>query len=135
MTALVLLPVALALLATGAGLAWPLAYRAGLHSPHRDDYDPIPDALPTLVQQPDRDDGYRGRHRWGIEPWCPAGAATQVRLLRALREPTQEFKAIIATNYRSGGWPLIGRPPQNDRPADLPGTPSRVEDQLAEVST
>lgn len=119
----VLLPLAFGILLVGGGLAWPVAYRAGREAWSRDDFDVIPETLPPsgrlveevmylrdalaeLESQQAPDTGHQGSHRWG----SAIGAATQVRRLAALREPTQEFRAIVATSYTSGEMAVVGHP-------------------------
>lgn len=138
MTALVLFPLALAVFCAGGAVMWPVARRIERHALMRDDFDYIPRTLPEPVH-PIADD-YPARHRWDDE--TVIGCATQARRRAALREPTAEFKLIVSANYRSGDWPQIGRPPlgtdlgslsATDRPADLPDTPSPVDDPRTEV--
>lgn len=119
----VLLPLAFGILLVGGGLAWPVAYRAGLEAWSRDDFDVLAETLPApsvlveevaylralvaeLESEHAVDAGHQGAHRWG----SAIGAATQVRRLAALREPTQEFAAIVSASYTSGEMAVVGQP-------------------------
>ena len=105
MTALVLFPIAISVLLTGGALAWPLAYRAGANATF--DRDLEYELSRRADEQPrslfDEEGGYHGRHRMDVA----IGSATQVRRLAALRQPTEEFHAIVAASYRSGELPVI----------------------------
>jgi hypothetical protein len=124
-TVLWLLPLFIGVFFVGAGLAWPVAYRAGREAWSADDFDTIPATLPpssVLVEELVElrayvaelqsgyayDVGHRGLHRWDDEN--VPGSDAQVRRRAALREPTQEFAAIVATSYTSGEFAMIGQP-------------------------
>lgn len=107
MTALVLFPIGLGILLVGAALAWPVAYRAGLQAPER--AQELAAAHPVEIRPaPEVEGGYHGQHRIGDE--TVRGSTAQRATIAALRAPTAEFAAIVATSYRSGEFPLIGRP-------------------------
>jgi hypothetical protein len=120
---LALLTLALAILLVGASLCWPVAYRAGREAWAKDDWDVMaehPPASETVVAELvwlrariaelesgyARDTGHRGLHRWDDEDL--PGSEAQVRRRVALREPTEEFHAIVATSYTSGEFAMIG---------------------------
>jgi hypothetical protein len=118
---LVLFPIALLILAVGGALAWPVAYRAGREAWSADDFDTIPDTLPhssVLIEELQelraivaelttghaQDTGHEGAHRWEVA----TGSATQVRRLAGLREPTEEFRAIVIASYPADELPVSG---------------------------
>ena len=115
MTAVVLLPVGLGGF-TLAALFYPLVRRSGYRQCERDVAEQADIARilagvanePRPEPMPDLDDvGYRPRHRLADA----LGSSAQRVSVAALRQTTEEFKAIVATSYRSGELPLIGRPP------------------------
>lgn len=128
MTALVLLPIALGVFAAGGAIMWPVA-RTIERRANLAETAPAPRQRHEATAAPDI--GYVGRHRWETASGC----TTQKRLVAALREPTAEFQAIVAANYRSGELTLIGRPPHSDRRSDLPPRPVRANDAQREEVT
>lgn len=107
------LPLALACLFVGAVVVGPLRYRAGFNAGKRENADvarilggaQTSEHEHNVTQTRGR---YRGVHRIGDE--SVKGATGQQATIAALRSPTEEFAAIVATSYRSGELPLIGRP-------------------------
>lgn len=122
-------------------------------APADDTLDRVLAGLRNLDHDP-VDDEYQGVHRYETA----AGCATQKAALRALREPTGEFDAIVAYGWDTDerrvltgadvpsvptrtapATPLLGRPPRpTDRgsigPAGVPGPLSGVDDRQPEVS-
>jgi hypothetical protein len=102
-TALVLLPIFLAVFLTGGALAWPAAVAVERRRERAVEGRHV--RLPA-APEPERD-GYQGRHTMDVA----SGSAAQRRLIGALRRDTEEFEAIVATSYRSGELPaVIGQP-------------------------
>ncbi len=103
---LVLLPIACGLLLAGGTLAWPIAYRAGLQAPERAEELAAARHMPVVPPDVENDNGYRPQHSLD----AALGSATPRDRIRALRAPTEEFQAIVASSYRAGEFPLIGQP-------------------------
>jgi hypothetical protein len=106
-TTLVLLPLFLAVFLTGGALAWPAAVAVERRRERAVEGRHV--KLPA-APEPDLDDvGYPARHRLGDDGVL--GSAAQRGVIAALRRDTEEFAAIVASSYRSGGLPaVIGQP-------------------------
>lgn len=105
MNVLVLFPLALSIFAAGGVICWPIARGIERRAIERDDFDLIPQTLPPWERE--INGGYQGQHRW--EDVNVIGSATQARRRAALKEPTEEFRLIVAANYRSGELAMLGR--------------------------